>query len=335
MIRYVCSLILLTFPSYTLHAQSPHKLSIEFIENLYDCIYKGMPSHYNAEFSHYDYDTLHEINSFKTQYHTSITVLQDQYYNKCLVKQYVASTLIQRIVAARDKLGSRVAQSVNVLANHVEIIPINYSFPGKHDPRSVATLHTFVSGTTIRDLPETSTVFQGSLKQEHKNNTPKNQRGLTRNIITTMSQHPDLCKMVALDTFIANTDRHTANFMYDSTNDRFIAIDLENSFHSNLGYYACQLIIALINNKNILLNTQELNALSIYKNTLELLIASHTPQALYESFVAYVEESGTIPRGLNGFLEHHVQNYRATIQANYNSCVQLVGLLDQLIIVHQ
>lgn len=74
---------------------------------------------------------------------------------------------------------------------------------------------------------------------------PPEKTGLTLAVIQDMAKHPDLPKIVALDTFVGNADRSCPNLYYDKVADRFCGIDMAASFSSPLAFWACQQLVKL------------------------------------------------------------------------------------------
>jgi hypothetical protein len=87
--------------------------------------------------------------------------------------------------------------------------------------------------------------------------------GLTIEIIQNMAKHPDLPRIVALDTFVGNADRSPPNLYYDEITDRFCGIDMAASFSSPLALAAYQRLEGLKSH----LTSGELSALIDYANT--------------------------------------------------------------------
>lgn len=277
---------------------------------------------------------LQEEHFFKTPHNTRISVLQHINGKKFIIKQEQRKSLRGHLIVAKEKLGVEVARSINVNTNNVLSIPKNQSFPGKAKCAGPATLHTFVPGFKVSTLPKELKSFKIWIQQPVKPSVPKDQWGLTRKVITNMAQHPDLPRIVALDTFIANADRHRGNFFYDPKSDHYFVIDLESSFGKNLASYACKLMKTFINN-NTSLSRAELEALHLYGATLKKLIKLHTPEQLYEKLVNYSIENGILAR-VSRPVAHTIikKMYKKTMTANYASCIRLIDLIDNLLKKH-
>ena len=153
---------------------------------------------------------------------------------------------------------------------------------------------------------------------------------MTAEIVRSMSRHEDLCKIVALDTFIANTDRHKSNFFYDRETDHYYAIDLERSFSHNIATYANKFVKSVLNGREMV-SKKELHALRIYRDTLKNLLRLHTPESLYDTLVEFALEGGIISRTLRSTVLDRLKLHKETIAENYHSCKKLVVLLDKLL----
>ncbi|MCX5925409.1 MAG: hypothetical protein NT124_03930 [Candidatus Dependentiae bacterium] len=277
-----------------------------------------------------DSSVVRTIDYFSTLKNTRIAILNCKNSKKFIVKQDTRDLLTWHIITVRDKLGSYIAQSAGVLANRVEIIPAGFTFPGKVAIDVPATLHDFIPGIPVNKLPDSLQKFKGKIKQRVDDYFPKNQCGLNRSVIAHMAEHEDLSKMVAFDTFIANTDRGTKNYFYDRKSNHFYAIDLESSFNHNLAFYACQCIDSLIKSK-VNLSPKELQALIVYRKTLNLLIQNNSPEDMYKKMIDFALQGNIISRSFRFSVLDRLKKYESSIKANYNACKKLVRLLDRLI----
>jgi hypothetical protein len=274
---------------------------------------------------------VHAISCFKTSYHTSVAVLEHRKGAKFIVKQETRNPLYLHLSVVRDKLGAFVAESVGVEANHIRILPAGCVFAGKRSDELPASLHTFVPGVPVHELPKELKALKVFIQQPVKASIHKKEWGLTRRVIHDMSLHPDLPKIVALDTFIANIDRHKGNFFYDISSDHFFLIDLESSFNKNVGAYACRCIASMMCNKDEQVSVQELGALESYRDMLKLLLELHSPESLYRIMVEYAFEAGILSHSPKKRVVKELSLYEQSMKKNYDSCIALVLLLDQLI----
>lgn len=266
-----------------------------------------------------DQTMVREIDYFKTEHHTCISVLLDKNGKKFIVKQDTRDRLFWHLGAARDRLGAFIAESIGVPVNRVTIIPAYADFPGKRLVRLPATLHSFVPGVMVKELPKESRV---RIQQDE---------GLTKAVLKTMSEHPDLLALVALDTFIANADRHKGNFFYDEKSNRFFAIDLESSFNKNLAVDACDFVQSLIDNPEEKISPKRLLVLKKYRTILKKLIKRHTPESMYNKLVDFAFEGGILTRSLRAATAGRLMVHKKAIEKNYASCKKLVSLIDKLV----
>ncbi len=259
------------------------------------------------------------------KYH--ITFLMDALKNLFIIKQAQSSLSVNQLFAIREALSAYIAESSNLQANRVRIIPANYFIPGKPDVTRSATLHTVVPG----DSAKGSKFF---IKQQNKN---KDTLGLTYRIIHTMSLHPDLSVIVAFDTFTGNTDRSRGNFFYDKASDTFWMIDMETSFTYNLCEPNCKMMHMFLNQQSFNLTRAEINGLIIYRDTLEKLITKYPPHSLHKKLDEFVFQAGIKPGSpfLNKKVAKMIQKHKNTISESYKSAQKLVLLLDKLITFHR
>jgi hypothetical protein len=276
---------------------------------------------------------LREVDSFNTGHNSRISFLQDKESGKkFLLKQERRPDLHWHIAVAREALGAHVAHSVNIPANQVEIVPAHVPFPAKRVVEKPATLHTVVPGVKINRAKKLRPL-RICIQQYIKDRVPKSQWGLSRDVVRSMALHKDLARLAALDTFIANGDRHRGNFFYDEKTDRFFAIDLESSFKKDLAHFGAKFISTLSRSKTrqAQLSAQELEGLCIYRDTLKRLLSKHTPSGTYQKLLAFAIKAGILPRVGRGAVGVRVNGYKTSIEKNYASCRKLILLLDHFI----
>jgi len=277
---------------------------------------------------------LKEIKVFNTEHNSRISFLEDSMTGrKFLLKQERRSELHWHIIVAREALGAHIANSIDIPANRVEIIPAYIAFSGKHNKERPATLHTVVPGVKVNKSKKLKPL-RICIQQFIKPAIPKERWGLTREVVRSMALHKDLSRIAALDTFIANGDRHRANFLYDQETDTFFAIDLESAFKKDLAYFGVKFLINLLQDKEkqAQLSAEEIQGLRIYRDTLKRLLSKHTPNSLYQKFLTYVIQAGIMPRMGRGPVGARVNEYKGSIEKNYASCKKLILLLDQFMV---
>lgn len=266
------------------------------------------------------------IDSFTTPGLTTISVLKHNDGSQFIVKQNTKNAIMPFLYTIRDALGSIIAESIDAPVNRVLLIPSGCTFIGKKSLQFPATLHTFMPGIMVKNIPTKRHLY---LQQSVKPHITE--KGLSRKIIGHMATHSDLCVITALDTFIGNTDRHRGNFSYDQETNRFFGIDLESSFKTNLAQYACNLIKSLLAHNDNPLTKEELFGLNIYRNTLRQLIQLHTPKSICKTLYILTEQAKITSRTTQKEVQSWLRIFEKAIEANYTSCKKLVDLLDRLL----
>jgi len=254
--------------------------------------------------------------------------------NKFVVKQIKNSSPDEQFLLVLDTLGCFIAESSDIPMNKVIIIPSNTPFHGKKTLEFPATLHSLAKGisTDKKCLYQDIDVHQ----RFRKKNSPMWHRwgplatektGLTIEIIQNMVRHPDLPRIVALDTFVGNADRSPPNLYYDEIIDRFCGIDMAASFSSPLALAACQCLEGLKNH----LTSDELSALIDYANTLELLIKIWPPEKQERILLEYSEIAGFTNGSclFNQDVFERIEFHKKSIQDNYQNCVKLLALINR------
>ena len=197
---------------------------------------------------------------------TSVILVKDLFNTIFLVKQYKEFGLAQYLFMVMERLSSHMAQEMGYPYNKVRIIPANSNFTGKPQKHLPATLHKVVPGSKIKGLKNKASKFS-NIDIRQKN-------GLTRDIVSCLSRHPDLPIIVCFDTFVCDYDRTRSNLFYDIITNRFYAIDFEKSFQR-----VNVILLAIQNLRDMKkpFSRKELNGLRRYKNTIEKLILCFPP----------------------------------------------------------
>ena len=205
--------------------------------------------------------------SLKNSY---ISYVQSQNGKIFIVKQKRHRSVHSRLCIVRDTLSAYIAEKVRIPTNRVCIIPPRVYFLGKKFMDEPASLHTYAPGFTLREQP--SVYDDLYVQQRWKSRWSYEQKGLTVEVIRNMARHPALPCIVALDTFIGNSDRHDGNLCYDFDTDTFCGIDMDDTFNKNLCKVACDHVRAMLDDVNLIFYFQEVAGLRKYKLTLEKLI---------------------------------------------------------------
>ncbi len=276
---------------------------------------------------HYDTSKI-KILKYMEHRQFNFTFIMDKSQNLFLIKQSKTSSPIEQFKAIREIFGAYIAESNNLPANWVRIIPAGFALPGKLVMQRPATLHTVVPGKASKF----SKFSKINIKQ-YKRKDPKDKRGFRYEVIHSMSLHPNLSVIVALDTFIGNGDRTRANFFYDEKSDTFWMIDMEGAYRRNLSDLACQFIQKLLNNQLFNFTEAEIKGLIIYRNTLKKLSKNHPPHILHKRLDEFIFQAGIKPGSslFNNQMTQIIKKYKNNIAESYASTQQLIVLLDKLL----
>lgn len=246
-----------------------------------------------------------------------------------LLKQRLGHPLHKHLMSALEVLGTSIAASIDVACNHVELVPADKCPRYKLFKDRPATLHSLVPGAPLDE--ESRPRFK--VKQSYRHTADK-KRGLTLDIIRDMAKHPQLPKLVALDTFIGNIDRHRGNIIYDGDKDKLYAIDFGDIMKVNLCRIAIKNIKA-IRNKKYSLKKRERAALLEYRNTLEQLSQLHKPFRLYRSLVRLIRQAGILGssayRPRSDELHELLSRHRRFIFKSHQCVKKLIAVLDDFL----
>jgi len=270
-------------------------------------------------------DDLRLVDSYCEVGKTYIAILIDGDDNKFILKQKMNSLF----AVVFEKLVTDIAYEVDIPANLVRIISYNFPFIGKENKHIPATLHTFAPGIAAKDLPEHLSKYSVSLRQLLKGGSAK-VAGFRRMLVYRMSLHEDFPKIIALDTFIANHDRHAGNFFYDEETDHFFAIDFEAAFRKNLAENVYKCFVSMAKDKKLLLSPEEVKSLVVYRDMLKKLVDTYNPEILYSRMDELMDKarSDAIRKEINWDKKEW---YKEMMLANYNSCNKVIDILETLI----
>ena len=270
---------------------------------------------------------------------TVVTFIKDASGNVFCIKQTHKGSRSELLLIF-EVLGSYIAESANIPMNIVRLLPLNCQLPGKFFYDELATLHTKVDGLNCRSAFSCKIYLQQYLRAH----LPVQLKGLCRRVIHDMSLHPDLPKIVALDTFISNPDRSSNNLFYNNQTKRFCGIDMELAFKlplrrnlSKIAYYHIQ---QLFDNNVTPLQRQELIGLSEYNKTLKVLIKRNNPERTYTILKELLCFAGLakikIQKGnrnisINKKHRDYIKVVLKNIEQQYQDVQLLTSLIDTLI----
>jgi hypothetical protein len=240
-----------------------------------------------------------------------------------LVKQKRSASYLLAVV--HDVFASLIAHELDPsLAQKVILIPAFHKFPGKIYDDWPATIHTLASGKTIKKKIR---------NPYRKMNIKQASQGFRREMLPWMAQHIQLAKIVALDIFLCNHDRHRGNLFYDNKTDTFCAIDMDALYKYNLAEYAYQNLLRMTEDGPFSLTTKEVIALLEMRKTLEWLVNHYSPEdmlALFDHLCCHagLVEGSTIyvPR-----VRAEIEITRNMITHYYRDVKKLIEVLGDII----
>ncbi len=244
---------------------------------------------------------LHELNQvyvLEKQAHGDdcvVIFVKDQAGNKYVIKQIRNPDPSQQFLLILDVLGAYIAECLDLPINRVRIISPKQHYCGKiyHDRPAVLCTYAFGITTNEKCMYKGIDIQQrfrrpGSKMWNTWGSLPEEKKGLTKNVICMMSLHKNLPRIVALDTFIGNSDRGCPNLFYDSFSDSFCGIDMAGSFNKDLAKIACTTVDFL----DIDLSDEVIQALQSYYETLKTLINSFPRSRIYALLDDFAQHAG-------------------------------------------
>ncbi|HLW72983.1 MAG TPA: hypothetical protein VKR54_02960 [Candidatus Babeliales bacterium] len=237
----------------------------------------------------------------------------------------------KQLAVVRDALAAYIAKDLNI-AHQVDIVESTKKIPGKIKPWWPATLHTIAPGETVRKQRDCR-YNALRLRQLWAQAQSFNEKGLTRLIITYMTWHRQLPEIVALDLIIGNSDRHCGNLCYNPVTDTFCAIDMDDTFNKDLCLLACQKLISMIKEDNVVFTQEEINALRCMKKTLQFLVGKYKPDDIIEKLYFFAKKAGFSKHSelYNARIRKKLLSYEKVIIQSHKSAHQLISLLDKII----
>lgn len=227
-------------------------------------------------------------------------------------KQFVLKYPRNPNCAVNDALGSVVGKFIGTHINDVKIFPPQSPSLNSVDkyPTKIKTLHTVVPGNEVRKMRDALGYF--SIK------TGLNTKAKLRKII----KHKDLCKIIALDIFLNNGDRHNGNIFYDKDSNRFYAIDMDAIFRKKrLLAIKARKFIEDLNTKK--LSCQEKIALKKLSQALRALMKQYPPKTL-----CLLKNSLAAAAGYT-YPESEQKTFRKLVGYNFQKLQQLQKLLKK------
>ena len=254
-----------------------------------------------------------------------------------IVKQIKDVPADEQFLLVLDALACFIANQSNIPMNQVTLIPAYVPFIGKYYQDRIATLHTLAPGHPVSEyLPWPDFDIHQRFRKPGSplwikwGPLPSQKAGLTHEVISDMSRHPTLPKIVALDTFVGNADRSNPNIFYDSANQSFCGIDMAASFNNVLAEVACDQLNCLFNEKNLLSNL-ELQGLIIYYRTLRDLVDRFPLSQLHMLLDEFANDGGFVPTSAlyNQDVQDRMDHHKIVIKENYHFSLHLLKILEK------
>lgn len=218
------------------------------------------------------------------------------------------------------------AKFLGIPSNEVKLIRSREGKEYKHYKDSPATLHTLIPGRS-------GCTFRPHVKiQQPAGGKCKGLCGLSERVIKSMTKHPTLPLIVALDTFVGAADRGCPNFMYDKQTDTIYGIDFNSGFQQNLAIFALHNLKDL-ECSDFSFSAFEIQALKQYRHALARLVAKFKPKQLFSDFVKLIHEAGLFEQqSLRNELKNRLVKHKKAIRKSYTSTKRLINYLDKTLL---
>lgn len=257
--------------------------------------------------------------------------LKDANGKKWIFKQYVQAEPEDYMDLVYEVLASRVAKELDIPINYVEFISKEDPLVPKILRDEPGTLHLEIPGVSTEEkLPWDDFDLQQKLRSawmvQKLGSLSPEEKGLRPEVIENMAKHPDLPKIVALDTYLGNMDRSLPNIYYDETGDHFYGIDMGNSFKGNLATEAIGQLQRM-KKEGVTFSPSELEALNQYRMMLELLAETYPPEVILSQMDEILLQGKLTDFLSNEDFQNRLQRTRQWMRELYESTLQLIHVL--------
>lgn len=225
--------------------------------------------------------------------------------------------------AVREALGTFIANECSIPGQQVWIIPAHISFIGKSYENTIATLHTIVPGKMIKETSQWHHLDIRMRKEKMGGWTG----GLLKHIITNMSEHQDLSRLVALDTMTGNGGRHNKNFFYDEKTKSFYFIDMGGCFKSDQVEPTIRNVEKMLSDPQVKFSKKELSALKSYSAALKH-IYEVCPYSTVVEKLSFFLEKASLSAATMDYINHSIIK---KLKRTYALLPQLLLLIDTLL----
>jgi hypothetical protein len=260
--------------------------------------------------------------------------------NIYILKQIHNESMNEQFLLINDAIASTIGYDAGIHVNEVFFIPYTNAKHIKIYPDRAATLHSYISGKDLeQELPVYLTddfiIHQRIINVESiwQKRWPlhEHQQGFTQIILENMSLHEDLPPIVALDTFLGNSDRSLPNIIYNKSNNHFYGIDQAAVFGNNLAAIAHKRLKELLETDFLLTSDSKIiNSLQEYQKALLHLREKNIPSAIIQNMQELLPYLG--PNSLqNDLIDRRIKHETRIINNSYESILELILLIDQII----
>ncbi len=265
--------------------------------------------------------------------HADYFFLRDKNNKEWVFKQITEPAPDDQVVTVLEIIASEMSHTVGIPLNFAKLVPANEKFSCRIFPNLPGSLHLKVPGKGAEDsLPwsgfDIHQKFRTPFQIAKNGPLPKEEIGLRKDIILNMSKHSDLAKIVAIDTFLGNSDRSNGNIFYDTETNSFYGIDMGSCLMGNLAQIAIEKI-----SSNMHFSKEEVEGLKQYRETLLSLISHFPPEKTIALLNHCLKEAGfvsTNPVLWSEDLERKIGKWTRLVNENYNSSLELVSLLQKI-----
>ncbi len=261
--------------------------------------------------------------------HSNIYLLSGADNSQFLIKQRMACGVHAVFMTVVETFGAYVAQTVGIPGNRVSLVAAREQCPFAELTKYPATLHTFMPGAEVKTVKRFADV-SFNLRCTRKNG--KGVCGLTHQHVKNMALHPDLPKIMAVDTFIGNK-RHGANLLYDERADRFYAIDFGATLRSSFGKASVKQLSGILANADSF-NGAEIEALFSYYKTLKRLLKMHSLQSLMRKLQELTEQAELSPstpfcKDATKSYKKYIRERKKCLRENYYGVQEMVAIFEK------
>ncbi len=278
-----------------------------------------------------------KISDIQHASHADYIFLQDTEGKEWIYKQIVEEAPDDQIVIVLESVAAEMAKAVKIPLNEVRLISANEVFPHSFLAGYPGSLHLKVQGKSVEDSSpwedfDIHQKIRSAFLIARKGPLPPEEVGLRREVIQNMAKHPDLAKIVALDTYLGNNDRSNPNVFYDQTSNTFYGIDMGSCLIGNLAESAREKI-QNFTTSDTPFSKQELVGLTHYSQALQSLLSTFPPKETIALLDHALKEAGFYPENpllWNEDVERKVRKWKLAIEENYSSTKSLVTLLESM-----